>query len=197
MKKGTLWGIVIAVILIGISVIAGQYNSLVKLEETVKSQRGQVESVYQRRADLIPNIVATVKGEAAFAQETLRQVVEARASATQMKIDANNAQDFAKFQAAQGELSQALGRLMMLTENYPSLKANQAFSDLRVQLEGSENRIAVERMNYNKVVGKYNIKLRSFPTNLIAKWLGFERANLFEATTGSRGLEEKRKKSDF
>lgn len=185
MKKGTLWGIVIAVILIGISVIAGQYNSLVKLEETVKAQRGQVESVYQRRADLIPNIVATVKGEAAFEQETLRQVVEARASATQMKIDVNNAQDFAKFQAAQGELSQALGRLMMLTENYPSLKANQAFSDLRVQLEGSENRIAVERMNYNKVVGKYNIKLRSFPTNLIAKWLGFERANLFEATTGS------------
>lgn len=185
MKKGTLWGIVIAVILIGISVIAGQYNSLVKLEETVKAQRGQVESVYQRRADLIPNIVATVKGEAAFEQETLRQVVEARASATQMKIDANNAQDFAKFQVAQGELSQALGRLMMLTENYPSLKANQAFSDLRVQLEGSENRIAVERMNYNKVVGKYNIKLRSFPTNLIAKWLGFERANLFEATTGS------------
>lgn len=185
MKKGTLWGIVIAVILIGISVIAGQYNSLVKLEETVKAQRGQVESVYQRRADLIPNIVATVKGEAAFEQETLRQVVEARASATQMKIDANNAQDFAKFQAAQGELSQALGRLMMLAENYPSLKANQAFSDLRVQLEGSENRIAVERMNYNKVVGKYNIKLRSFPTNLIAKWLGFERANLFEATTGS------------
>ena len=185
MKKGTLWGIVIAVILIGISVIAGQYNSLVKLEETVKAQRGQVESVYQRRADLIPNIVATVKGEAAFEQETLRQVVEARASATQMKIDANNAQDFAKFQAAQGELSQALGRLMMLTENYPSLKANQAFSDLRVQLEGSENRIAVERMNYNKVVGKYNIKLRRFPTNLIAKWLGFERAHLFEATTGS------------
>ena len=185
MKKGTLWGIVIAVILIWISVIAGQYNSLVKLEETVKAQRGQVESVYQRRADLIPNIVATVKGEAAFEQETLRQVVEARASATQMKIDANNAQDFAKFQAAQGELSQALGRLMMLTENYPSLKANQAFSDLRVQLEGSENRIAVERMNYNKVVGKYDIKLRSFPTNLIAKWLGFERANLFEATTGS------------
>ena len=185
MKKGTLWGIVIAVILIWISVIAGQYNSLVKLEETVKAQRGQVESVYQRRADLIPNIVATVKGEAAFEQETLRQVVEARASATQLKIDANNAQDFAKFQAAQGELSQALGRLMMLTENYPSLKANQAFSDLRVQLEGSENRIAVERMNYNKVVGKYNIKLRSFPTNLIAKWLGFERANLFEATTGS------------
>lgn len=185
MKKGTLWGIVIAVILIGISVIAGQYNSLVKLEETVKAQRGQVESVYQRRADLIPNIVATVKGEAAFEQETLRQVVEARASATQMKIDANNAQDFAKFQTAQGELSQALGRLMMLTENYPSLKANQAFSDLRVQLEGSENRIAVERMNYNKVVGKYNIKLRSFPTNLIAKWLGFERANLFEGTTGS------------
>ena len=185
MKKGTLWGIVIAVILIGISVIAGQYNSLVKLEETVKAQRGQVESVYQRRAYLIPNIVATVKGEVAFEQETLRQVVEARASATQMKIDANNTQDFAKFQAAQGELSQALGRLMMLTENYPSLKANQAFSDLRVQLEGSENRIAVERMNYNKVVGKYNIKLRSFPTNLIAKWLGFERANLFEATTGS------------
>ncbi len=180
-----LWTIIITLVLIVIAIISNQYNNLVKLDEAVKAQRGQVESVYQRRADLIPNIVATVKGEANFEQETLQQVIEARASATQMKIDANNAEDFAKFQAAQGELSQALGRLMMITENYPTLQANQAFSDLRVQLEGSENRIAVERMNYNKVVEKYNIRLRSFPTNLIAQQLGFERASLFEAVQGS------------
>lgn len=168
-----------------ISTISKQYNTLVKLDEGVKAQRGQVESVYQRRADLIPNIVATVKGEANFEQETLTQVIEARANATQIKVDVNDAEDFAKFQAAQGELSQALGRLIVLTENYPTLQANQAFSDLRVQLEGSENRISVERMNYNEIVKNYNTKLRSFPTNLIAKRFDFERANLFETAKGS------------
>lgn len=165
--------------------IIGQYNTLVKLDEVVKTQRGQVESVYQRRADLIPNIVATVKGEADFEQKTLTQVIEARANATQLKVDVNNAEEFVKFQEVQGELSQALGRLMVLTENYPSLRANQAFSDLRVQLEGSENRISVERMNYNETVKNYNTKLRTFPTNIIAGLFGFEKANLFEATEGS------------
>jgi LemA protein len=165
--------------------IVGQYNTLVKLDEVVKTQRGQVESVYQRRADLIPNIVATVKGEADFEQKTLTQVIEARANATQLKVDVNNVEEFVKFQEVQGELSQALGRLMVLTENYPSLRANQAFSDLRVQLEGSENRISVERMNYNETVKNYNTKLRTFPTNIIAGLFGFEKANLFEATEGS------------
>jgi len=165
--------------------IVGQYNTLVKLDEVVKTQRGQVESVYQRRADLIPNIVATVKGEADFEQKTLTQVIEARANATQLKVDVNNAEEFVKFQEVQGELSQALGRLMVLTENYPSLRANQAFSDLRVQLEGSENRISVERMNYNETVKNYNTKLRTFPTNIIAGLFGFEKANLFEAAEGS------------
>lgn len=165
--------------------IIGQYNTLVKLDEVLKTQRGQVESVYQRRADLIPNIVATVKGEADFEQKTLTQVIEARANATQLKVDVNNAEEFVKFQEVQGELSQALGRLMVLTENYPSLRANQAFSDLRVQLEGSENRISVERMNYNETVKNYNTKLRTFPTNIIAGLFGFEKANLFEATEGS------------
>jgi LemA protein len=165
--------------------IVGQYNTLVKLDEVVKTQRGQVESVYQRRADLIPNIVATVKGEADFEQKTLTQVIEARANATQLKVDVNNAEEFVKFQEVKGELSQALGRLMVLTENYPSLRANQAFSDLRVQLEGSENRISVERMNYNETVKNYNTKLRTFPTNIIAGLFGFEKANLFEAAEGS------------
>lgn len=184
MKKRALWIIWIIVLFIVVFII-GQYNTLVKLDEVLKTQRGQVESVYQRRADLIPNIVATVKGEADFEQKTLTQVIEARANATQLKVDVNNAEEFVKFQEVQGELSQALGRLMVLTENYPSLRANQAFSDLRVQLEGSENRISVERMNYNETVKNYNTKLRTFPTNIIAGLFGFEKANLFEAAEGS------------
>ena len=167
------------------SVVIKPYTSLVKLDESVKTQRGQVESVYQRRADLIPNIVATVKKEANFEQETLKQVVEARASATQLNVRADNAEDFAKFQATQWELSQALGKLLMLTENYPTLQSNKAFSDLRVQLEGTENRIAVERMNYNTAVQAYNTEMRSFPISLVAKSFWFEKANLFEANKGA------------
>ncbi len=185
MKKWILWGGLILVLLMIFSVVIEQYNSLVKLDESVKTQRGQVESVYQRRADLIPNIVATVKKEANFEQETLKQVVEARASATQLNVRADNAEDFAKFQAAQWELSQALGKLLMLTENYPTLQSNQAFSDLRVQLEGTENRIAVERMNYNTAVQAYNTEMRSFPISLVAKSFWFEKANLFEANKGA------------
>lgn len=185
MKKWILWGGLILVLLMIFSVVIEQYNSLVKLDESVKTQRGQVESVYQRRADLIPNIVATVKKEANFEQETLKQVVEARASATQLNVRADNAEDFAKFQATQWELSQALGKLLMLTENYPTLQSNQAFSDLRVQLEGTENRIAVERMNYNTAVQAYNTEMRSFPISLVAKSFWFEKANLFEANKGA------------
>lgn len=185
MKKWILWGGLILVLLMVFSVVIEQYNSLVKLDESVKTQRGQVESVYQRRADLIPNIVATVKKEANFEQETLKQVVEARASATQLNVRADNAEDFAKFQATQWELSQALGKLLMLTENYPTLQSNKAFSDLRVQLEGTENRIAVERMNYNTAVQAYNTEMRSFPISLVAKSFWFEKANLFEANKGA------------
>jgi len=185
MKKWILWGGLILVLLMIFSVVIEQYNSLVKLDESVKTQWGQVESVYQRRADLIPNIVATVKKEANFEQETLKQVVEARASATQLNVRADNAEDFAKFQATQWELSQALGKLLMLTENYPTLQSNKAFSDLRVQLEGTENRIAVERMNYNTAVQAYNTEMRSFPISLVAKSFWFEKANLFEANKGA------------
>ena len=185
MKKWILWGGLILILLMIFSVVIEQYNSLVKLDESVKTQRGQVESVYQRRADLIPNIVATVKKEANFEQETLKQVVEARASATQLNVRADNAEDFAKFQAAQWELSQALGKLLMLTENYPTLQSNKAFSDLRVQLEGTENRIAVERMNYNTAVQAYNTEMRSFPISLVAKSFWFEKANIFEANKGA------------
>ncbi len=185
MKKWILWGGLVLVLLMIFSVVIEQYNSLVKLDESVKTQWGQVESVYQRRADLIPNIVATVKKEANFEQETLKQVVEARASATQLNVRADNAQDFAKFQAAQWELSQALGKLLMLTENYPTLQSNKAFSDLRVQLEGAENRITVERMNYNTAVQAYNTEMRSFPISLVAKSFWFEKANLFEANKGA------------
>ena len=185
MKKWILWGGLVLVLLMIFSIVIEQYNSLVKLDESVKTQWGQVESVYQRRADLIPNIVATVKKEANFEQETLKQVVEARASATQLNVRADNAQDFAKFQATQWELSKALGKLLMLTENYPTLQSNKAFSDLRVQLEGAENRIAVERMNYNTAVQAYNTEMRSFPISLVAKSFWFEKANLFEANKGA------------
>lgn len=186
MKKRLIWiGITIAVLAILYSATIGKYNALVNLEETVKTQRSQVQNVYQRRFDLIPNLVATVKGEANFEKQTLTDVINARASASQIKVDINNAEEFAKYQAAQGQLSQALGRLMVLTENYPNLQANQSFRDLRVQLEGTENRITVERMNYNTAAQVFNTQIRIFPTSIIAKIFDFQRANLFEATKGA------------
>ena len=186
MKKRLIWiGITIAVLAILYSATIGKYNALVNLEETVKTQRSQVQNVYQRRFDLIPNLVATVKGEANFEKQTLTDVINARASASQIKVDINNAEEFAKYQAAQGQLSQALGRLMVLTENYPNLQANQSFRDLRVQLEGTENRITVERMNYNAAAQIFNTQIRTFPTSIIAKIFDFQRANLFEATKGA------------
>ena len=186
MKKRLIWlGITIAVLAILYSATIGKYNNLVNLEEAVKTQRSQVQNVYQRRFDLIPNLVATVKGEANFEKQTLTDVINARASASQIKVDINNAEEFAKYQAAQGQLSQALGRLMVLTENYPNLQANQSFRDLRVQLEGTENRITVERMNYNTAAQVFNTQIRIFPTSIIAKIFDFQRANLFEATKGA------------
>ena len=152
------------------------YNQFQSLDEQTKSAWAEVLNQYQRRADLVPNIVATVKGEAAFEQDTLTKVVEARARATSMQVTPetlNNPEAFKKFQAAQGELSGALSRLLVVTENYPNLKANQGFQDLRVQLEGTENRITVARNRYIKTVQDYNILARSFPNNLTAMIFGY------------------------
>ena len=147
------------------------YNDFQRLDEQTKSAWSEVVNQYQRRADLIPNIVATVKGEANFEQETLTKVIEARSKATSIQATPeliNNPEAFNKFQAAQGELSSALSRLMVVVEQYPNLKANQGFQDLRVQLEGTENRITVARNRYIKAVAEYNVLTRSFPTNLTA-----------------------------
>ncbi len=152
------------------------YNDFQKLDEEVKAGWSEVLNQYQRRADLIPNIVATVKGEANFEQETLTKVVEARSKATSIQATpelVNNPEAFKKFQAAQGELSSALSRLLVVTENYPNLKANQGFQDLRVQLEGTENRITVARNRYIKTVAEYNVKVRSVPTNFTAMVFGY------------------------
>ena len=153
------------------------YNQFQSLDEQTKSAWSEVLSQYQRRADLIPNIVATVKGEANFEQETLTKVVEARAKATSIQVTPetlNNPEAFKKFQAAQGELSSALSRLLVVSENYPNLKANQGFQDLRVQLEGTENRITVARGRYIKAVQEYNVLTRSFPENLTAMVFGYK-----------------------
>ena len=153
------------------------YNDFQKLDEDVKGSWAEVLNQYQRRADLVPNLVATVKGEANFEQETLTKVVEARSKATAIQATPeliNNPEAFKKFQAAQGELSGALSRLLVVTENYPNLKANQGFQDLRVQLEGTENRITVARNRYIKSVQDYNVLARSFPTNLTAMVFHYE-----------------------
>ena len=153
------------------------YNQFQALDEQTTSAWAEVLNQYQRRADLVPNIVATVKGEAAFEQDTLTKVVEARAKATSMQVTPetlNNPEAFKKFQAAQGELSSALSRLLVVTENYPNLKANQGFQDLRVQLEGTENRITVARNRYIQAVQAYNVLTRSFPNNLTAMVFSYQ-----------------------
>lgn len=163
------------------------YNGLVAGEEEVESAWSQVENQYQRRADLVPNLVATVKGYAAHEQETLEGVVEARAKATQITIDPANAtpEQLLAFQQAQGELSQALGRLLAVAENYPDLKANENFRDLQAQLEGTENRITVARQQFNDSARAYNTKVRRFPSNIIASICGFEKKPYFEAEEGA------------
>ena len=153
------------------------YNNFQTLDEQTKSAWSEVLNQYQRRADLVPNIVATVKGEAAFEQDTLTKVIEARAKATSIQVTPETLNDpaaFAKFQAAQGELGSALSRLMVVSERYPDLKANQGFRDLRVQLEGTENRITVARNRYIQTVQEYNVLARSFPNNLTAMIFGYK-----------------------
>lgn len=162
------------------------YNALVGADEEVKEAWAQVENAYQRRADLIPNLVATVKGSAAHEQETLAAVAQARAQATQLKLSPSDLGDAAKlkaFEQAQGQLSQSLGRLLAISEGYPELKANANFRDLQAQLEGTENRIAVERRRYNEAVRSYNTRVRSFPWLIIAKLFGFMPKEPFHATT--------------
>ncbi|SDK74875.1 LemA protein [Catalinimonas alkaloidigena] len=163
------------------------YNSMVQKQETVDQAWSQVENVYQRRADLIPNLVSTVKGAANFEQETLTQVIEARASATSINLSADDLtpENMARFEQAQQQLSGALSRLLVVSENYPDLKANQNFRDLQVQLEGTENRIAVERRNFNQTVQEYNTYIRQFPRNITANIFGFDTKAYFQATPGS------------
>lgn len=163
------------------------YNSMVQLDEQVQSQWAQVQNVYQRRADLIPNLVNTVKGAANFEKETLTQVVEARAKATSVNVDPDKLtpENIEKFQAAQGQLSSAIGRLLMVTENYPELKANANFQELQVQLEGTENRITVERQKFNEVTQQYNSKIRTFPNNITSGMFGFEKKGYFQAEAGA------------
>jgi LemA protein len=168
MVKWSKWVLVVAC---GWLLSGCGYNEFQRLDEQTKAAWSEVLNQYQRRAELVPNIVATVKGEASFEQETLTKVIEARAKATSIQITPetlNNPEAFKKFQAAQGDLGQALSRLMVVSEQYPSLKANQGFSDLRVQLEGTENRIAVARGRYIQSVQAYNVLARSFPSNLTA-----------------------------
>ncbi|MEZ4417805.1 MAG: LemA family protein [Gemmatimonadota bacterium] len=162
------------------------YNGLVERDEAVSTAWGQVQNVYQRRADLIPNLVETVRGAAEFERETLEGVIEARAKATQVTFaDTPNAEEMRQFQAAQGELSTALGRLLVVVEQYPELKATEAFRDLQAQLEGTENRISVERMRFNEVAQTYNTFRRRFPTALFAGAFGFEARSYFEAAPGA------------
>ncbi len=163
------------------------YNSMVKLDEQVTSQWAQVENVYQRRIDLIPNLVSTVKGAANFEKDTLTQVIEARAKATSVNVDPTKLtpESISQFQAAQGQLSQSLGRLLATVEAYPELKANQNFLELQAQLEGTENRITVERQKFNTVTQEYNSTIRTFPNNLTAGMFGFKAKGYFQAEAGA------------
>ena len=176
-------GVVILTVFWGIS----KYNGLVNKDEAVNGQWANVENQYQRRADLKPNLVATVRGYASHERETLEGVIEARSKATQVNIDPSNMtqSQLNQFQAAQGELSSALSRLMVVVERYPELKANQNFRDLQVQLEGTENRIANERTQFNSKANSFNATIRRFPANMLAGMFGFERKAYFEAERGS------------
>ena len=189
MKKGLIALLVIlAIVLIGGCQACNVKNNLVTLDQGVKGKWGEVENQYQRRSDLIPNLVNTVKGAAAHEQNTLTAVIEARAKATQIKVDANDLspEKIQEFQAAQGQLTQALGKLMMVTENYPDLKANQNFQNLQAQLEGTENRIKFARDNYNEKVKTYNVKITNFPQNLFAGMFGFKTRPWFQADQGAQ-----------
>lgn len=196
MKKGTIILLVIGVlILIMVGGTLTTYNGLIAKDEAVATAWGNIQSQYQRRADLIPNLVSTVKGYAKHESETLENVMAARAKATQVTINSDNLtpEKLKQYQAAQGELSQALGRLMAVSENYPNLKANENFSELQAQLEGTENRINESRQIYNSAVQTYNVSVRRFPANIVAGMFGFDKKNQFEAEAGA----EKAPKVEF
>jgi LemA protein len=196
MKKSfIIIGVVLVLVFILYRFFVGTYNNMVDRDVKVQNGWAQVENVYQRRLDLIPNLVNTVKGAAEFEKSTLTAVIEARASATQVKIDPKNlsAAEMSRFQSAQGELSAALGRLMVVAEQYPQLKANQNFLELQSQLEGTENRITVERKAFNDVVQDYNQYIRKFPAVLLAGMYGFQQKAFFEAEKGA----EKAPKVEF
>lgn len=187
MSKGVIGCGVLVLIGLALALSAvGSYNRLVELEEGVENAWSQVENVYQRRADLVPNLVATVKGAKDFEQETLTQVVEARAKVGQVSFEtAPDAGQLKQFEAAQSQLSSALSRLLVVVERYPELKAGEAFRDLQAQLEGTENRIAVERKRFNDATLSYNKTRRRFPTVLLANIMGFGDKPYFEATPGA------------
>lgn len=182
-------GAVGGLLLLVVMPVIGSYNGLVSSSEGVDSQWAQVENTYQRRADLIPNLVATVQGAADFERETLQALTEARASVGRVQVNADDLPDdpaaFEEFAAAQDGLSSALSRLLVVVENYPTLTATQGFRDLQAQLEGTENRIATERRRYNEVAQEYNTRRQRFPTNVAAGIFGFDRKAYFEATPGS------------
>jgi LemA protein len=184
MKK---WIIVVVVLVLLGMFGCNKYNGLVRQDENVKNKWGAVQSQYQRRADLIPNLVSTVKGAANFEQTTLTQVIEARAKATQITVNPDDLtpEKIQQFQQAQGQLSTALGRLLAVAESYPDLKANQNFRDLQAQLEGTENRITVARNDFNEAVNSYNSAVRTFPNNIIAGISGFQQKGYFQAQPGS------------
>lgn len=191
-KKTSTWVIVLAVASVLFFWVKGAYNNMVTLDEEVQTAWSQVENVYQRRADLIPNLVNTVKGYAQHESATLEGVVNARSKATQITVDPENLtpESLAKFQKAQGELSSALGKLLSITENYPELKANENFLQLQAQLEGTENRITVERQKFNETARGYNTTIRKFPNNILAGMFGFEKKAYFEAEEGAERAPE-------
>ena len=186
MKKVTIIILVAVVAIIAFWAISG-YNSLVSMDENVNNQWANVETQYQRRADLIPNLVNTVKGYAAHEKETLEGVIAARSQATQIKVDPTDLtpEKLAEYQKAQGQLATALGKLLAITENYPDLKANQNFLELQAQLEGTENRINVARKNFNDAAKAYNTAIRRFPKNILAGMFGFDKRAYFEAAEGA------------
>ena len=194
-KKNLGWIIPVGIIVILVMWAIGGYNGMVKMDEQVQNKWANVETQYQRRADLIPNLVSTVKGYAKHEQQTLEDVVKARSEATQVKVDAENLspEKLAAFQKAQSGVSSALGRLLAVAENYPDLKANQNFLELQSQLEGTENRITVARKDFNDAAKSYNQSIRQFPKNILAGMFGFEKKSYFEAEAGS----EKAPKVEF
>ncbi|MCI6829368.1 MAG: LemA family protein [Prevotella sp.] len=195
MKKNLGWIIPVGIIVILVIWAISGYNGMVKMDEQVQNKWANVETQYQRRADLIPNLVSTVKGYAKHEQQTLEDVVKARSEATQVKVDAENLtpEKLAAFQKAQSGVSSALGRLLAVAENYPDLKANQNFLELQSQLEGTENRITVARKDFNDAAKSYNQSIRQFPKNILAGMFGFEKKSYFEAEAGS----EKAPKVEF